>query len=700
MAKDEEDDFLPGMNDDSAVTGGAAERAEEASDSEDAEGASDARHDTLPPPHTRGPFGRLMNDNFLQFASYSICDRALPTVEDGLKPVQRRIMHALWEKDDGRLTKVAGVVGNAMHYHPHGDQSIKDAIVVLANKCYLIEGQGNFGNLFTGDAAAASRYIECRLTKLAKDYVFSPKVTQYVPSYDGRNKEPVLLPSKLPLLLMLGVEGIAVGLSTSIMPHNFIELLEAEIAILQKKPFTVYPDFPTGGSADVAEYDDGRGSIKSRAIIEERKGEKNRLYITGIPWGTTTERLVDSIERVLKSKKIPIKSISDFTAEHVEIELVLAPGSDPEKVKKALFAFTECESRISSRIYVLRDNRPCEMTVSEILQFNVEQLLKILKAEFDIRLGEIDAALFKKTLERIFIEERIYKRIEQVKEAERIAVEVRKGFEPFLGALPHAISDDDIEQLLKIPIRRISLYDINRHHEEMKALREEYATINDNLAHLKSYAVKFLKNIVKAYAKDFPRQTEISTFRQIDERALTATELTIKLSEDLFIGHELRQGEDLFPCSSLDKVYVVWKDGRYKFVAPPDKMFVDSDFLAAGIYNRDEVFTCVYYEPTYGFAYIKRFTWGGMIQNKEYSLVPEKGKLLLFVKGTPENIYVKYKPMKNQRINQQIFNPAEIRILTANAKGLQMTPKAIAKISIDKPRGWSDEDGSTKGSFF
>ena len=336
----------------------------------------------------RGPFGRLMNENFLQFASYSICDRALPTVEDGLKPVQRRILHAMWEKDDGRFSKVAGVVGNAMHYHPHGDAAIKDAIVTLANKRYLIQGQGNFGNILTGDEAAAARYIECRLTKLARDLLFSPKVTEYVPSYDGRNQEPVLLPAKVPLSLMLGIDGIAVGLSTSILPHNFIELLEAEIAILQRKPCpTLVPDFITGGLMDASEYDDGRGSIRVRAQIEERKGERNKLFITSVPYGVTTDRLAESVEKAIKTKKLPIRHIDNFTAEKVEIELTLSPGSDAEKVREALYAFTECERKISSRIVVLSANRPCEMTVSELLARHAELLQDIFRREFQVRLG-------------------------------------------------------------------------------------------------------------------------------------------------------------------------------------------------------------------------------------------------------------------------------------------------------------------------
>ncbi|MEG2414852.1 MAG: DNA gyrase subunit A, partial [Kiritimatiellia bacterium] len=530
-------------------------QASQDEDNDSAEPTLHARTD-IPTVNKRGPFGRLMNDNFLQFASYSICDRAIPTAEDGLKPVQRRILHAMVEKDDGRFTKVASIVGNAMHYHPHGDAAIKDAIVNIANKRYLVQGQGNFGNVFTGDGAAAGRYIECRLTKLAREQVFSQKITEFVPSYDGRNSEPVLLPSKIPLCLMLGVEGIAVGLSTSILPHNFIELLEAEIDILQHKPYTVLPDFITGGTMDASDYHDGQGSIKIRANIEERKNEKNKLFITSIPYGCTTGRLAESIEKAIRVKKLPIKHIDDFTAENVEIELTLLPGSDAEKVKKALYAFTECEGKMSSRIVVINNNRPCKMTVSEVLERNVFLLQDIFKREFEVRLGEITALIAKKTLEALFIEKRIYKRIETVKTAEAVTAEICEGFKPYRKLLVRDLIDEDIEMLLKIPIRRISLYDINKHIEEMNALRSEYGEISENLGNLAKYSVKFLKGLIKEYAKDYPRLTEITDgFQEIDERALTATELSLKLSEDFYIGYDIKQGVPLFPCSSLDKIY-------------------------------------------------------------------------------------------------------------------------------------------------
>ena len=357
-----------------------------------------------PPPGLtgHGPLRELFDFNFRQYSAYVICSRAIPAVEDGLKPVQRRILHSLWEKDDGKYTKVANIVGHAMQYHPHGDASIGDAIVVLANKLwgegkgYLIDGQGNYGNLYTGMPAAATRYIECRLTDLARKEVFNPKTTDYVPNYDGRKQEPVLLPAKIPLLLMMGADGIAVGLATSILPHNFIELLEAEIALIQKKPFQLYPDFQTGGVVDVSEYQDGLGKVKVRAVIENR--DKNKLVITALPWGKTTDSLIDNIEDAIKKKKVKVRKIHDLTAENVEIELELATGESQDKVKTALYAFTDCERSITSRPIVLDAGRPKLMTVTQILQKNVDRLMFLTRRELEIRLAELDDLFHARTL--------------------------------------------------------------------------------------------------------------------------------------------------------------------------------------------------------------------------------------------------------------------------------------------------------------
>jgi topoisomerase-4 subunit A len=650
-------------------------------------------------PHAgKGPLHELMDSNFLQFASYTICNRAIPTVEDGLKPVQRRIMHALWEKDDGRFIKVANIVGHTMQYHPHGDASIGEALVNLTNKRYLIEGQGNYGNIYTGDPAAATRYIECRLTEMARNELFNPKLTDFIPSYDGRNKEPLLLPSKLPLLLMLGAEGIAVGLSTSIFPHNFIELLEAQIEIIRNRPFKVLPDFQTGGVMDVSEYEDGTGRVKLRAVIEQR--QQNKLAITALPSGQTTESLISNIEDAIKKKKVPIKQIHDFTAEKVEIELTLNAGTTQDKAIKALYAFTTCECSLTSRPVVLYRNRPREMSVSEILKACTEQLLELLRRELELRAKELDDLFHNKTLEQIFIEKRIYKLIEEKTTYDDVRQAVMDGFKPYLKKLRREITLDDVEHLLQIKIRRISRYDINRNREEIKNILAEEQEVAKNLKSLRSYATRYLKGLIKKYSKFYPRLTKVaqSPFAQIEVRALTASELTIKIDrQNGYIGTDIRNGEDLFTCSSLDKIVVVWKDGRYRMMPPPDKFFVDNNHIYCALFDRDKLFTAVYTEPDYGFTYIKRFAFGGAIQNKDYRLAPEKSEVLLLEEETPEAVFVKYKPAKSQRIHQQMFTPSEVLIKGVTARGIQMTAKDIARISTKKPSWWNDTDESVKG---
>ena len=675
-----------------------------------------------------GPMRELFDFNFRQYSAYVICSRAIPALEDGLKPVQRRIMHSLWEKDDGRYTKVANVVGHAMQYHPHGDASIGDALCVLANKLwgkgkgYLIDGQGNYGSLLTGMPHAATRYIECRLTELARKEVFNRKTTAYVPNYDGRKEEPVFLPAKIPLLLMLGADGIAVGLSTSILPHNFIELLEAEIAILQKKPFEIYPDFQLGGVMDVSEYQDGLGKVKVRAKIEK---EGKGLVITELPWGETTDSIAESIEEAIKKKKVAVRKLHDLTSDTVRIELELQAGENPDRVMTALYAFTNCEKSLSSRPIVLDGGRPRQMSVSEILRRNVERLIALTKKEQEIRLGELDELFHARTLDRIFIEERIYKRIETEKTYEGVKATIRTGFRPFLKELRHPeVTDDDIERLLKIPIRRISQFDIDKNREEIEGILKEEAEVNDNLVHLKAFVVKYLKGLIKTYGRNYPRCTQImkGAFKQVDVRAITASELTIRWDkENNYVGSGLRGGDEVFKCSSLDELILVWRDGRYKKLQPEEKIFVDKDLLCIIRFNQEKDretrdFTCVYEEGGYGFSYIKRFRFGGLIRNKDYRLAPEKpkSKILFFQEGCPETIYVKYRPAKNQRIHQQHFLPREqvtrtntetgrpekqdvVLIRAAGAKGKQLSTKPIARISASKGSWWDESEPPSKG---
>ena len=446
-----------------------------------------------------------------EYASYVIRDRAIPKVSDGLKPVQRRILWALKEKDDGKFIKVANVVGHTMQYHPHGDASIGDALVNLTSKRYLIEGQGNFGNIYTGDPAAASRYIECRLTDLARNEIFNDEVTEFVPSYDGRNKEPVALPSKLPLLLMLGTEGIAVGMSSKILSHNFCELIEAQIAILKKQSFKVVPDFMTGGLMDARDYKDGQGSIRVRAKIKVI--DKSTVVITELPPATTSESLIASIEDASRKGKLKVKSVSDFTAEKVEIQIKTPTGVDAEQLVDALYAFTNCEASISSRITVIRDNRPAEMTVSEVLKENTAQLVDILKRELELRLAKLERELHFKTLVQIFVENRIYKNIEQCKTSEAIYKAIYDGFKPHRRKMYRELVDEDVEMLLGVRIRRISLFDINKHKEEIKRVRADIEETKKNLRNLTRYVIGHLKGLLDKYGRDYKRRYQAFALR-------------------------------------------------------------------------------------------------------------------------------------------------------------------------------------------
>ena len=656
------------------------------------EDASQVHEDHDPMRDGHGPLQVMMDQNFLEYASYVICDRAIPTMEDGLKPVQRRILWSLHETDDGRFTKVANVVGHCMQYHPHGDASIADALVNLTNKRYLIEGQGNFGNVYTGDRAAASRYIECRLTELARNEIFNDDLTEFIPNYDGRKKEPVTLPSKLPLLLMLGAEGIAVGMSTRVLPHNFVELLEAQIAILQKKPFSVLPDFIQGGLMDVSEYDDGNGRIKLRARLKESKN--GRLVVHELPPGVTTESLVSSIEDAVRKKKVPVRAINDFTSEHVEIELVLSPGTKPGKAIKALYAFTNCETAVTGRVVVIRKNRPVDSTVSEILRENTKQLVDVLRRELELKKKNLLNALHHKTLIQIFVEERIYKRIEECKTADAVRNAILSGFEPFKEKLQRSITKEDLEMLLGVRIRRISLFDINKNRKEIEGILQELTQVEKHLKRLTPYVIRYLKALLKTYAADYARRTEATAFKNIEVRELTATELKIRFdSERGYVGHAV-DGEVLFECSSYDKVIVASKDGRYRVMAPPEKLYVDGDLMYCSKADRERVYTIVYTEHDYGFTYMKRFKTGGFILDKEYHCATEGSEVLLFEDTNPTEIYVKYKPAKGQRIHQQVFHPADIPVKGAKAKGNQMTAKAISRISIVKPRWWKDADDS------
>ena len=641
--------------------------------------------------HTR------VDTGFLEYASYVIRDRAIPNLADGLKPVQRRILWALHEKDDGRFIKVANVVGHTMQYHPHGDASIGDALVVLANKRYLIEGQGNYGNIFTGDPAAASRYIECRLTELARTEVFNDAITNFIPSYDGRNKEPVTLPCKLPLTLMLGTEGIAVGLSARILSHNFPELLEAQIAILKKQPFKCLPDFNTGGLMDARDYQDGKGSVKVRAKIKTK--DESTVVIKEIPPTTTTESLIASIEDAVQKGKLKVKSINDFTSENVEIEIRCHAGVDAEKMIDALYAFTDCEVSIASRIVVIKDNRPVELTVSEILRENTEQLVAILKRELELREKQLLDELHYRTLERIFVEERIYKLIEKCKTNEAVLASVYEGFKPFSKELVREIVNADVEKLLSVRIRRISLFDINKHREEMEKTKAELEETRKNLKGLTKYVISHLEALLEKYGKVYPRLTTKSArHEEVDVKAVAFKSFKVAYDRETgYVGYKVSGDEFKLECTKFDKILLVFKDGTYKVSELPEKMFVGQELFFCGLPEREKVFTCAYTDREA--SYLKRFTFGGTILNKAYSCIPEKSRILYFAPETPKQLYVRYKPAPHQKISQQTCEPAQVDVKSPKTLGRQLSIKDISSITDAPTRGWDEKEATTKIVF-
>jgi len=642
------------------------------------------------------PLHRRVDRSFLDYASYVIRDRAIPNLADGLKPVQRRILWALHDKDDGRFIKVANVVGHTMQYHPHGDASIGDALVVLANKRYLIEGQGNFGNIFTGDPAAAPRYIECRLTELARTELFNDEITDFVPSYDGRNKEPVTLPSKLPLLLMLGTEGIAVGMASRILPHNFPELLEAQIAILKKQSFKCLPDFRTGGLMDARGYKDGAGEIKVRAKIKVK--DESTVVIKEIPPTTTTDSLIGSIEDASRKGKIKVKSINDFTSEEVEIEVKAPSGVSAEQLVDALYAFTDCEVTISSRIVVIRNNRPVEMTVSEVLQANTAQLVETLKRELELKEAQLQDQLHFRTLERIFIEERIYKKIEQCKTNEAVLAAVYEGFKPFRKQLIREITDPDVERLLTVRIRRISLFDINKHREEMEKVKGDLAETRKNLKNLTKHVIGHLEELLAKYGPQYPRLTKSSRYDEVDAKEVAFKAFKVAYDrESGYVGYKVSGDEFSVECTKFDKLILVFKDGHYQVSELPEKFFVGPDLVYCGLPERDRVFTLAYTNREA--TYLKRFTFGGTILHKVYHCIQPKSRILFFEPGTPAELYIRYKPAPYQRINQQTCSPGEVEVKGPKTRGRQISIKDVSSINSQPSRGWDPEAATTLLQF-
>ncbi|MGA3051739.1 MAG: DNA topoisomerase IV subunit A [Chitinispirillaceae bacterium] len=631
----------------------------------------------------------LYDTNFLEYASYVIKDRAIPHLDDGLKPVQRRILHTLYEMDDGKFHKVANVVGQCMRYHPHGDASIGDALVSLANKDLFIDMQGNFGNIFTGDPASAVRYIECRLSALARETLFNPPITEFEPSYDGRNQEPIVLPAKIPVLLALGAEGIAVGMATRVLPHNLIELLEAEIACLQGDQLLVFPDFPTGGLADFSEYKDGNGKVLVRARLDT--SDEKRVVIRDLPFGSTTESLIASVEDASRKGKLKIAGIADYTAEQVEIEVRLARGIHTSETVDALYAFTECEQAISVNLVVIKENKPAIVTVSEVIQRGADRLVDILRAELRLEEKQLKDKLHAKTLEQIFIENRIYKKIEDKTSSQGVVDAVLLGLGPFQDEIRREVTADDVETLLKIPIRRISLYDINRAKREMREIRDRLAQIKKHLGAIVDYAVAFLQRLVDKYRDNFPRHTEQVSLTKVDVREAAQRNLKLRYDRETgYLGYEVN-GSSLFEVSPYDRILVIRKGGAYSVSNVVDKTFVDKGMLYCGFADKDTlantVFTVVFRDDETGYPYIKRCRIEQFILNKGYSIVPEKCTPLKLTTDQHAELLVEYKPGPRIRVLEEKFSINDYLVKGAKSGGVRLASREIKSAKLASLNG-------------
>ncbi|WP_247235012.1 DNA gyrase/topoisomerase IV subunit A [Telluribacter sp. SYSU D00476] len=651
--------------------------------------------------HDQIPISGLYESWFLEYASYVILERAVPAIEDGLKPVQRRIMHALNEMDDGRFNKVANVVGSAMQYHPHGDASIYDAIVNLGQKELLLDTQGNWGDIRTGDSAAAARYIETRLSKFAKDIVFNNDTTNWQLSYDGRKREPVTLPVKFPLLLALGVEGIAVGLSTKILPHNFIELIEASIDILKGKQVILYPDFQTGGQIDISNYNDGGrgGKVRVRARIEEE--DKKMLVIRDIPYGTTTTSLIDSIIKANDAGKIKIKKVVDNTAADVEIQIYLATGVSPDITMDALYAFTECEVSISPNACVIIEDKPHFVGVTDILRYNTQQTVELLKQELEIKKAALLEKILHGSLEKIFIENRIYRDIEECETFEDVIKTIDKGLTPYKPQFYREITEDDILNLTEIKIKRISKYDAFKAEEQMRKWEEELAETEDNLANIIRFAIDYYKDLLKKYGKGRERRTMIRTFNQISANVVAANNQKLYVNRaEGFIGYGLKKDEYVMDCSDIDDIIVFRRDGCCVVTKVQEKVFVGKDIIHCAVFlknNERQVYNMVYLDGKSGASYVKRFQITAVTRDREYDLTQgtPRSKVTYFTandNGEAEIINVSLTAQSKAKVKQFDFNFADLAIKNRNAMGNILTKYPVRKI-IMKQAGVSTLGG-------
>jgi len=651
--------------------------------------------------HTVTALSGMYQDWFLDYASYVILERAVPNIQDGLKPVQRRILHSMKRMDDGRFNKVANIIGHTMQFHPHGDASIGDALVQLGQKDLLVDAQGNWGNILTGDGAAAPRYIEARLSKFAIDVVFNPKTTEWKLSYDGRNKEPVALPVKFPLLLALGAEGIAVGLASKILPHNFNELIDATIDYLMGKEFVLFPDFPTGGFIDVSRYNDGQrgGAVKVRAKID--KVDKKELIITEIPFGKTTSTLIESIIKANEKGKIKIRKIDDNTAENVEIVIQLMPGISPDKTIDALYAFTDCEYSISPNSCVITENKPSFMGVSQMLKYSADQTVKLLKEELTIRMNELKEEWHMSSLEKIFIEERIYHDIEECETWESVITTIDKGLKPFKKKLLREVTRDDIIQLTEIKIKRISKYDVRKADEHIKGLETELEEVKNHLKNIIPYTINYFKQIKKKYGKGKERKTEIRSFDTIQAAKVVANNAKLYANyKEGFIGTGLKKDEFVCDCSDIDDIITIRKDGVYMITKVADKVFVGNDILYVQVFLKNDertIYNLIYQDGKDGPLMAKRCAITGLTRDKEYNLTTGKpGTRIMYFSANPngeaEVIKVHHKPRPRLKKLVIDFDFGQLNIKGKSSMGNIVTRIPVSKIAL-KEKGLSTLGG-------
>ena len=646
----------------------------------------------------------MYQDWFLDYASYVILDRSVPAVDDGLKPVQRRILHAMKCVDDGKMNKVANIVGQTMQYHPHGDASIGDALVQLGQKDLLIDCQGNWGNILTGDGAAAPRYIEARLSKFALDTVFNPKTTHWMLSYDGRKKEPIHLPIKFPLLLAQGVEGIAVGLNSKILPHNFNEICDAALAYLKGETFQLYPDFPTGGVIDVTRYNDGErgGQVKIRARIQKADDNKT-LIITEIPYGTTTTKIIETILKANAKGKIKIRKVDDFTADTARIVVQLAPGTSSDKAIDALYAFTDCEVNISPNCCVVEDKKPIFTSVSNLLRLSTDRTKALLKWELEIEKSELEEKYFYTSLERIFIENRIYKQegYENAPNKEKLILFVDEALAPWKDKLIREVRHEDIERLFEIKMIRITKFDSKKADELMKELEKKIKACIKNLKYLNDYTIKWFEMLKAKYGDKYTRRTEVRNFGAINVKAVVENneKLYINRAEG-FVGTALKKDEFLFNCSDIDDIIVFHKDGKYKVMKVADKLFVGTDILHIAIFTRGDdrtVYNVVYRDGKKGVYFMKRFNVTGVAKDKEYDLTQGKpGSRVVYFTANPngeaEVIRVLHKPAPNIKKLEIIKDLSELAVKSRTARGNVLTKNDVKTITL-KQKGHSTLGG-------